>query len=58
VATKVSIRVVERPELQTDADGVEAVDDGFAEIGRRRVAEVVARVEALRVAGFGEQPFG
>src|SRR3989449_10580099 len=49
-------RPLEGPELDPNAGGVEVVDHGLAEVRHRRVAEVIARVEAVGIAGLGEEP--
>src|SRR5256712_13416509 len=46
---------LEGPELDPNAGGVEVVDHGLAEVRHRRVAEVIARVEAVGIAGLGEE---
>jgi hypothetical protein len=51
-------RPFEGGELHPDAGGGEVVGRGLADAGERGVAEVIARVEAVRVTGFGEQLFG
>src|SRR5207248_6652504 len=46
---------LDRPEPHPDAGRVEVIDHGLADIGDRGVAEVVAGVEAVGVAGLGEE---
>ena len=51
-------RALERPQRGADADGLQVVQDRLGQVRVGRVAEVLARVEAARVAGLGEQPLG
>src|SRR5215470_19253039 len=46
---------LDRPEPHADAGGVEVVDDRFADVGDRSVAEVVAGVEAVGIPSLGQQ---
>src|SRR4030095_9707320 len=49
---------LDRPELHPDAGRVEIVDDRLAHVGDRRVAEVIAGVEAVGVAGLRQELLG
>ena len=46
------------PELDPDADGMEVVDDGFADERARRVTEILSRVKAVRVTSLDEKSPG
>src|SRR6059036_3087754 len=48
-------RALERPELGPDADRLQVIHDGLREVGVGHVAVVVTGVEAVRVAGLGEE---
>src|SRR5437763_3146355 len=45
----------DRPQFHPDADGLQIVEHGLAEIGIGRVAKILAAVEAVRMAGLGKQ---
>src|SRR3989441_1438729 len=51
-------RALERPELGPDADRLQVIHDGLREVGVRNVTVVVTGIEAVRVAGVGEEPPG
>ena len=51
-------RALERPDLRPDAGGLEVVDRRLRHVDERRVDEVVAGVEAVRVPGLGQEPSG
>src|SRR3989442_3216316 len=48
----------DRPQPHPDPDRVEIVDDGLADVGDGGVAEVVAGVEAVGIAGLGQELAG
>src|SRR5258708_28346786 len=48
-------RRLERPESRADPDGLEVVDDGLAEVSEATVASVVPGVEAVWIAGLGQE---
>src|SRR5438477_8756529 len=48
---------LDRPQFAADADRSEIVDERLADIGIRRVAVVVAGIEAAGMTGIGEQLF-
>ena len=49
-------RALERSQPGADADGLQVVLHGFGNVGVRHVAGIVAGVEAVGIAGLGEQP--
>src|SRR5258705_3741399 len=49
---------LDRSESHADAGRVQVVDDWLADVRDRGVAEVVAGVEAIRVAGLGQELLG
>src|SRR5215467_4703340 len=48
-------RALERPELSSDAHRLKVVEDSLAKVRKGRVAIVVAGVEAVGIARFGEK---
>jgi hypothetical protein len=49
---------LERLELRPDAGGLEIVDHGFADAAERGVAGIFPGVEAVGIAGLGEELSG